>query len=713
MYPLWGVPRPTIMGRRDSKGMRVLSTSSSVQKDMARPFARISKALLAVGLSAGLGCSPSFPGGSPAENVLAALLLFGNFGLSPTSLPFVAAGATYKFTLSGGVGSPQYSVSECGTGSDVDASTGVFRAPKADATACVVTARDAIGSTRSATVTVKTYPTVIKDHGSALHAYFPLDGSIADASGNAQPSTAVPGPLMTFDPAGGLSTTVYASNQSMRLNGTTETVNGISGFDPATAASGAGFSAEIWFRVAGADTVVNAAPLALISQYSCAAGTPRIWLGIDANAQDQVMTQLGGVTNRSGITVKSGRTYHAVVTVKGSALNLYVNGIIRKSTTIVTETCTTPSPLAIGSFAGVSFFAGNVDQAAMYQTELSAADVTRHYLTGLAKTVAIDDISTYAAYGNSRGFYAFGGVPPYVYKSDNLLQEDAIDAASGLYRPPSLSATSSAVATEQIHATDAAGNVADLSVSVVAFPNSFANLNAWWSAETVTNVDNGLAVPIFLDISGTGMNLTNIPGTKPRFMNPTSAGLNGFPALDFPVPLDQLDSGSGFGTIGDLTLFVVAFVSGNGIILSHDELVAGTPEFVNYQLAASGGNLVFRHQSAAGTYPTATGGVVTPFGNWRLLAARRTSGTTVAVAVDGAITNPALSIVAAPVDGSNGKLHLGRTTVTHDNGDPGFNGRIAEIAIFHRALSDSEVTQMHCYFKNKYGAGTSIATSCP
>ncbi len=671
-------------------------------------------------LPAGSACTGDFPTGSINDNVLGSLLLYGSFGLTPSTLTHVAAGATYQFRLSGGAGAVSYSIGGC---SGEIGSSGLFQAPNTDEAACTVFGRDSIGASRSVTFPVRTYASIVKNHGSSVHVYFPFDGNYSDSSGNNSPSAPVAGP--TFQSGGALASSVYPNNQVLVLDdASSQYVNGINTIDPAAAAAANGFSAEAWFKIQNADELAKTNSLPIVSQETCA-GTNRVWIGIDADSQDQVATNLGGTMVRSGITVEPGRWYHAVVTVRGTSLNIYVNGVLRKSASVSVESCTTPGGnISIGRFAPAFYFGGSVDEVAVYSTALSATDVANHYLAGQAKTVAVDSVYPYASYGNSRTFYAIGGQAPFTYSAGTALTGDSIDAASGTYQPPSISSSSAVQATQSIRATDSHGNVGTFDVTVAAFPNAHASLSAWLTAETIKDKADGNGTAVLFDLSANSMVLSQF--TTPPFYRPASVAAIGTtldkPALEFSAR-DQMFSDDGFHTTGDVTAFVLAkrTVAADGVLLSFDGTIPPAPVFavaldleVLFQLGSAGGALRYGHRNGAAQ---TTGSLaLAAAGNWELLGLRRTGGTTIMLYRDAASEGPnAVGLGVNSASGQYSSLRLGGAAAGNVilGTPPVWPGQVAEAVVYYRSLTDAEVQQVQCYFKLKYGLGFTIPTYCP
>jgi hypothetical protein len=84
----------------------------------------------------------------------------------------------------------------------------------------------------------------------------------------------------------------------------------------------------------------------------------------------------------SGVIVAGG-TYHVVGTFDGTTQRLYVNGTQVATAALTGSASVTTAPLVIGSWDGSSeFFSGTIDEPAVYNAVLSAAQVAAHYRAG-------------------------------------------------------------------------------------------------------------------------------------------------------------------------------------------------------------------------------------------------------------------------------------------------------------------------------------------
>src|SRR6185436_2010556 len=90
----------------------------------------------------------------------------------------------------------------------------------------------------------------------------------------------------------------------------------------------------------------------------------------------------------------AGRTYHVVGAYDGATQRLYVNGRQVASTALTGAADTTISGLRIGSWDGTQqFFAGTIDEAALYNKTLSAAQVAAHFAASQLPLGAPSDLA--------------------------------------------------------------------------------------------------------------------------------------------------------------------------------------------------------------------------------------------------------------------------------------------------------------------------------
>ena len=83
--------------------------------------------------------------------------------------------------------------------------------------------------------------------------------------------------------------------------------------------------------------------------------------------------------------VADGQWHHVAGVYDGSSLKLYVDGQLDASTAASAGTLNVSGPLFLGRhYANTQFsFAGNLDEAAVFERSLSAAEVLEHFTAGL------------------------------------------------------------------------------------------------------------------------------------------------------------------------------------------------------------------------------------------------------------------------------------------------------------------------------------------
>src|SRR5262249_30003152 len=93
-------------------------------------------------------------------------------------------------------------------------------------------------------------------------------------------------------------------------------------------------------------------------------------------------TLLGAASG--GSVIAPGLFSHLVATYDGTTLSLYVNGTLAKSTSAPRAMSSTPTPFIFGtlSISRGEYFAGTLDELAVYDKALKADRVMAHFRTG-------------------------------------------------------------------------------------------------------------------------------------------------------------------------------------------------------------------------------------------------------------------------------------------------------------------------------------------
>ncbi len=147
------------------------------------------------------------------------------------------------------------------------------------------------------------------------------------------------------------------------------------------------FTVECWaWKASG-----SGYPLGAMSSIYYTGGAERAgWLiyDNDANWQFRLGDMAGYVATAQGGTATLETWYHLAGVFDGSNARLYVNGVEVASVAVSRPPQANPSlPLDIGSASAFSrHFSGVIDEAAVYPTALSAAEILSHYQNGISSS---------------------------------------------------------------------------------------------------------------------------------------------------------------------------------------------------------------------------------------------------------------------------------------------------------------------------------------
>lgn len=113
--------------------------------------------------------------------------------------------------------------------------------------------------------------------------------------------------------------------------------------------------------------------------------------------QVSLNSSLSVYIGRNGQTTISQNVWsHVICTYDGSGnknnVNIYLNGVLDNSTTISSGTYTamsnTAQPFEIGRYNGGSYASGLIDETAVFNSELSASDITTIYNSGAPNDIS-------------------------------------------------------------------------------------------------------------------------------------------------------------------------------------------------------------------------------------------------------------------------------------------------------------------------------------
>jgi microcystin-dependent protein len=180
-------------------------------------------------------------------------------------------------------------------------------------------------------------------------------------------------------------------DQAMNFDGVSSNV-GATG--PAVSDS---FSVEAWFK----QTQSGARNYTLVSHGPCYSGPTGgfdVYVTSDGKvALDQA--EVSRIAQTTGVNVSDGQWHHTVVTKAGSSIHLYVDGVDRTDTTSIANSTLSncygavvigDEPYHNGQWTAKDFFAGSIDDVAIWMTPLSAAQVQAHYAAASLHITAYD-----------------------------------------------------------------------------------------------------------------------------------------------------------------------------------------------------------------------------------------------------------------------------------------------------------------------------------
>ena len=237
-------------------------------------------------------------------------------------------------------------------------------------------ATDSSGFSDTASATTQAGPvsgyasTVLADQPVSYWRLGEGSGTLAGDERNANPGTYVNGAVL--DTASLLG--ADSSNKAVALDGMNDHVRVP---HSASLSLSSPFSLETWIKpttlpVAGQFASV----LTKAETYSLQFNGPRLEFTImQFGVRQRLQAPVGAV--------QPGQTYHVVATFDGAMRRLYLNGVEVASAALAGGGSASTNNLYIGSWKGASeFFAGSVDDVAVYNTAVSAARVTAHYDAG-------------------------------------------------------------------------------------------------------------------------------------------------------------------------------------------------------------------------------------------------------------------------------------------------------------------------------------------
>lgn len=138
---------------------------------------------------------------------------------------------------------------------------------------------------------------------------------------------------------------------------------------------------EVWFRTS---IDLSAQTESGIVQYGTATAGNMFGLITSANAPGKLYFYGHGADLAGVTTLLPNTWYHGAVTYDGVNVKLYLNGQLESQAPIGLNTVLDASGLLIGNREGSSFWTGQIDEPAVYDRELSAAEIAAIFTAGSA-----------------------------------------------------------------------------------------------------------------------------------------------------------------------------------------------------------------------------------------------------------------------------------------------------------------------------------------
>ena len=164
---------------------------------------------------------------------------------------------------------------------------------------------------------------------------------------------------------------------------------------------------ECWINYSMADGSTGGAPGIITKDNGYQIGGYGLYIAYGSNQDLEFALNLGGssppVLATSGGGYNDGHWHYVVATYDGSTMCLYVDGSLVAHRTASGNIETNTHPLMIGSFDGArtdSDFTGKIDEAAVYNYALSAAQISQHYAAGMGSFQMPHSHYTYDPNGN-------------------------------------------------------------------------------------------------------------------------------------------------------------------------------------------------------------------------------------------------------------------------------------------------------------------------
>jgi len=242
----------------------------------------------------------------------------------------------------------------------------------------------------------------------------------------------------------------------------------------------------------------------------------------------------------------------------------------------------------------------------------------------------------------------------------------------------------------QIQYQNVLWNTTDLATFATFSPTNLTNCVMWLDASQITGLTNGAQVDTWNDMSGAANNATRDGGSTASYPQYKTNVVNGKPVVRFST-----DSRSGFNFPRRTDIRTVFWVVREEAVddpwLLGDSAAGGTYHFHRGPLVGTNGQALWYPVYAS---PDITGGVTKLMGDI-------INGTTTPLVIHPSTDYRLVSVV------TTGNVSAAQISTDRNTAARSWNGDIAEIIIYNRALTSDEENQVGYYLTQKYGLTTS------
>ena len=230
-------------------------------------------------------------------------------------------------------------------------------------------------------------------------------------------------------------------------------------------------------------------------------------------------------------------------------------------------------------------------------------------------------------------------------------------------------------------------------------PANLSGLSLWLKADAGVTL-SGSDVTAWADQSGNGNNASSSPGTRPTFVSPF---LNGKPAIEFDGQgqVMQIADANSLDFLNISSFIVLKYIgqgTGNNIVYFKNANAGSPTDPAMYGLVgANGDNLVSFSVNVGGWSDYETS--ISIANTVPRILSMTYDGTDQNVYSNGGLSNT--FNIGGNIATSTGLLQIGGYNQSF-NAEEYFNGQIAEIIMYNRAVTGTERQQVEAYLNTKY-----------